>query len=65
MCFHPNNLKSENNNLWFHILLHTQLIVSATVDSQCLEYLGYTYNLELRAEGTVDEILGDTKQQDS
>ena len=25
----------------FYILLHTQLIVFATVDSQCLEYLGY------------------------
>ena len=35
MFFHPNNLKSENNNPWykpwFNILLHT---------SQCLEYLG-------------------------
>ena len=41
MFFHPKNLKSENNNPWlkpwFNILLHTQ----ATVDSQCLEYLGY------------------------
>ena len=26
---------------WFNILLHTQSIVCATVDSQCLEYLGY------------------------
>ena len=45
-CFyHPKNLKSENNNPWFkpwfNILLHTQSIVCATVDSQCLEYLGY------------------------
>ena len=45
MFFHPKNLKSENNNPWFKpwfdILLHTQSIVSATVDSQCLKYLGY------------------------
>ena len=41
MFFHPKNLKSENNNPWFNILLHTQSIVCATVDSQCLEYLGY------------------------
>ena len=45
MFFHPKNLKSENNNPWFkpwfQILLHTQSIVCATVDSQCLEYLGY------------------------
>ena len=42
-------MKSENNNpwfeSWFNILLHTQsiecAIVCATVDSQCLEYLGY------------------------
>jgi hypothetical protein len=45
-CFYlPKNLKSENNNPWFKpwfdILLHTQTIVCATVDSQCLEYLGY------------------------
>ena len=43
MFFHP---KSENNNAWFkpwfNILLHTQSIMCATVDSQCLEYLGYT-----------------------
>ena len=41
MFFHPKNLKSENNNPRFNILLHTQSIVCATVDSQCLEYLGY------------------------
>ena len=45
MFFHPKNLKSENNNPWFkpwfNILLHTQSIVCATVDSQCLEDLGY------------------------
>ena len=45
MFFHPKNLKSENNNPWFKpwfdILLHTQSIVCATVDSQFLEYLGY------------------------
>jgi hypothetical protein len=45
MFFHSKNLKSENNNPWFkpwfNILLHTQSIVCATVDSQCLEYLGY------------------------
>ena len=45
MFFHPKNMKSENNNpwfkLWFDILLHTQSIVCATVDSQCLEYLRY------------------------
>ena len=43
--FHPKNLKSESNNPWFkpwfNILLHTQSIVCATVDSQCLEDLGY------------------------
>ena len=45
MFFHPKNLKSENNNPWFkpwfNILLQTQSIVCATVESQCLEYLGY------------------------
>ena len=41
MFFHPKTFKSENNNPWFNILLHTQSIVCATVDSQCLEYLGY------------------------
>ena len=45
MFFHPNNMRSENNNPWlkplFNILLHTQSIVCATVDSHCLEYLGY------------------------
>ena len=45
MFFHPKNLKSENNNPWFkpwfNILLHTQSIVCATVNSHCLEYLGY------------------------
>ena len=43
--FYPKNLKSENNNPsfkpWFDILLHKQSIVCATVDSECLEYLGY------------------------
>ena len=43
MFFHPKNLKGENNNPrfkpWFNILLHTQSIVCATVDSQCLECL--------------------------
>ena len=38
-------MKSERNNPWFkpwfNILLHTQSIVCATVNSQCLEYLGY------------------------
>ena len=41
--FHYRN--SSNNNPWFkpwfNILLHTQSIVIATVNSQCLEYLGY------------------------
>ena len=45
MFFHPKSLKSENNNPWikpwFNILLHTQSIVCATVDSQCLEFLVY------------------------
>ena len=45
MFFHPKNLKSENKNPGFkpgfNILLHTQSIVGATVDSHCLEYLGY------------------------
>ena len=44
MFFQPKNLKSENSNpwfkQWFNILLRTQSIVCATVDSQCLEYLG-------------------------
>ena len=35
------SLKSERNNPRFNILLHTQSILCATVDSQCLEYLGY------------------------
>ena len=39
------SLKSERNNQWFKpwfiILLHKQSIVCATVDSHCLEYLGY------------------------
>ena len=35
------SLKSEMNNPWFNIILHTQSIVCATVDSQCLDYLGY------------------------
>ena len=39
--FTPKNLKSENNNPWFNILLHTQLIVCAIVGNQCLECLGY------------------------
>ena len=47
MFFHPKDLKSENNNPWFkprfNILLHTQSIVCATVDSQYLEYLWYIY----------------------
>ena len=29
------------NKLWFDILLHTQSIVCVTVDSQCLDYMGY------------------------
>ena len=37
-------MKSGNDNPWFkpwfNILLHTQSILCATVDSQCLEYLG-------------------------
>ena len=45
MFFHPKTLKSENNNPWFkpwfNILLHTQPIVCATVESKYLEYLGY------------------------
>ena len=39
------SLKSEMNNPWFkplfNILLHTYSIVCASVDSQCLKYLGY------------------------
>ena len=50
MFFHPKNLKSETNNPWFNILLHTQSIVCATVDSQCLEYLGYMYNFGYGAQ---------------
>ena len=37
-------LKTTNkpwSKTWFNILLHTQSIVCATVDSQRLEYLGY------------------------
>ena len=41
MFFQAKNLKNENNKPWFDILLHTQSIVCATVDSQCFEYLGY------------------------
>ena len=41
MFFNPKNLKSENNSPWFNTLLHTQSIVCATADGQCLEYLGY------------------------
>ena len=45
MFFHPKNLKSENKNTWFkqwfNILQHTQSIVCATINSHCLEYLGY------------------------
>ena len=50
MFFHPKNLESESNNPWFkpwfNILLHTQSIVCATVDSQCLEYKLGIYNFE-------------------
>ena len=38
MFFHRKNLKSENNNPWFKPY---QSIVCASVDRQCLEYLGY------------------------
>ena len=42
--FHPKNLKSENNNPWikpwFNILMHTQSIVCATLESQ-LKNLGF------------------------
>ena len=59
MFFHPKNLKSENNDPWlkpwFNILLHTQSIVCATVDSQCFKYLGY---ITL----TLPKILWDCKQ---
>ena len=44
MFFHAKNMKSENNSPWFKLwfmLMHTQSIACATVDSQCLEYLGY------------------------
>ena len=45
MFFHPQNLENKNDKPWFkpwfNILLHTQSIVRATVESQCLEYLGY------------------------
>ena len=41
MFFHPKSLKSENNNPRFNILPHTQSAVCATVDSQCVEYLGH------------------------
>ena len=40
--FTPTKLESENNKPWFQPwinVLHNQLC--ATVDSQCLEYLGY------------------------
>ena len=41
-------MKSENNNPWFipwfNVLLYSQSIVCATVDSQCLEYLLGIYN---------------------
>ena len=35
------NLEDKKPFLIFNILLHTQLIVCVTVDSQCLEYEGY------------------------
>ena len=38
---HGISLKSERNNPWSNILLHTQSIVCATVEGQCLEYLLY------------------------
>jgi hypothetical protein len=44
-------LKSENNNPWFNILLHTQLIVCATVD----RYLGY---ITLASSLTDQKALG-------
>ena len=54
MFFHPKNLENENNNPWFkpwfNILLHTQSIVCATVDSQCLEYLVMTRVLKATGE---------------
>ena len=53
MFFLPKNLKSENNNPWFNILLHTQSIVCATVDSQCLEYLGYILCVHLESNQKV------------
>ena len=47
MFFHPKNLKIEKDNPWFkpwfNILLHTQSIVCATVDSQCLQNLKYNF----------------------
>ena len=51
MFFHQKNLKSENDNpqfkSWFNILLHTQSIVCATVDSQCFRVLGiYNFDAE-------------------
>ena len=67
MFFHPKNLKSENNNPWFkpwfNILLHTQSIVCATLDSQCLEYLGYMtlilhmYNVHVVSDLNIDKKL--------
>ena len=45
MFFHPKDLKSENNqshDLNHYLIFYcTTMIVCATVDSQCLEYLGY------------------------
>ena len=56
MVFHPKNLKSETNNSWFKpwftILLHTQSIVCAAVDSQCLNYFVITW-INLRKGGKV------------
>ena len=62
MFFHPKNLKSENNNPWFkpwfNILLHTQSIVCATVDSRCLEYLGYITLIPMRMQIWSNESSG-------
>ena len=69
MFFHPKNLESENNNpwfkLWFNISLHTQSIVCATVDSQCLKYLGYItlQNVLLWWKGWMGTLIGLVKNE--
>ena len=43
--------KSENNNPWFKILLHTQSIVCATVDKSVFRVLGiYNFDYDIKPD---------------